>query len=161
MAVDTNAALGAMEHGNHTAFEEVKAQSDSAASQVTGINPDNYDQFGSHTMNQYEDFAGFDESHRGDFNDAVTRYISDANDILNGFDAKSESMATAFKGEVANSLQSFFEAIKVACKSYVDAISEEKTKVYEAEQNWLRATQSISGNIDEDSSVVKPVVINN
>ena len=43
----------------HTAFEDVKASADSAASQVTGINPDSYDQYGSNTMGQYEDFAGF------------------------------------------------------------------------------------------------------
>ena len=161
MAVDGNAAISSMEHGNHTAFEDVKASADSAASQVTGINPDSYDQYGSNTMGQYEDFAGFDESHRGDFNDAVTRYINDANTILDGFNAKSEAVTSAFKGEIANSLQTFFTAIKDACKSYVDAIEEEKTKVYEAEQNCLRASQSIAGNIDEDASVIQPVVINN
>lgn len=165
MAIDNSSAVGSIQHGDFNAFEDVKAKTEAMDAQVGGAS----ERFGNtpdvaHNIltvgDMYADFAGFDAANRGNFDAAINSYISDVKSIIAGFDAQSDAILSAFKGKVAGSLTGFFTSIKHACNSYVDAINEEKDRVLEAEENWLRATESISSNIDEDSDAIRPVVIN-
>lgn len=161
MAISQDSAVGAIEHGDHTAFEEVKTNAEAISNQVSG-NASLYPQYGD-TVGRanYEDFAGFDAANRASFDSAINQYVANANAIIAGFDNKSDAVLGAFKGKVAGSLTAFFTSIKKACQAYVHAIDEEKAKVEEAENNWLRATESISSDIQADSDAIRPVTVDN
>lgn len=164
MSIDRDAVLGSIQHGDYHAFDDVKAHSEAMGNQVSNAVNVYATEGAGATLDQYEDFAGFDEANRGNFNTAVDQYINEANDILDGFNQKEEATLQAFKGNVTSSLANFFASIKGACQSYVKAINEEKNKVNEAEDNWLAVSGTISQSIDTDASEINPVndvVINN
>lgn len=161
MAVSTTSGSDLIEHGNHEAFQNVKASKEDLSNQI-GEGSDTW--FRGERVNIYADFVGFNASNTTSFETAVKNYIKDVNDILDGFNNKESVMEGAFKGKVAESLTTFFDKIKALCQSYVNAINEEYAKVKEAQANWEKASGGVSSAIDDDSSSVKtvdPVVINN
>lgn len=159
MAVSTTSGSDLIEHGNHEAFQNVEASKDELSNQI-GNNDVDVVLFGNR-LSIWADFVGFNASNMGRFEGAVINYIKDVNEILDGFNKKENVMEDAFKGKVADSLVAFFDKIKTLCQSYVNAINEEFTKVKEAQANWERASGGVSKALDDDTSAVKPVVINN
>lgn len=158
MAVSTTSGSDLIEHGNHEAFQNVKSSKEELSNQI-GEGSDGW--YHGERTSGYADFVGFNASNMGRFEGAVMNYVKDVNEILDGFNKKENVMEGAFKGKVADSLTTFFDKIKTLCQSYVNAINEEFTKVKEAQANWEKASGGVSSAINDDSSAVKPVVINN
>ncbi len=150
MAVGAGSGASKIEHSDSTIFQEVESNANSLDDQVGNWGNTSYD----------KNFFGFDANHRGDFNTACDAYIRSVNDILAGFDSKKQTIEGSIKGDVADALDRFFDRIKNLCMNYTKALEEEKAKVYEAEQNWLRASQGVAAAVDADTdTITNPVFV--
>ena len=60
----------------------------------------------------------------------------------------------AFEVSAAESLNTFFNSIRELLTSYTSALQIETKRVKEANDNWVKATSSMSRNIDADAENV-------
>lgn len=149
MAIDD--ATGSIQHNVHDAFEDVKTAAINVDSTI-GETQSNWI-FGTATFGA--DFAGMATEKLPDFDAAVDTYRNAIQDIINGLQNKRSIIEEAVKGEVANKVEDFFNAVKELLNAYVRAIDTEKKLVHEANDNWIAAASKISGNISSDADTIR------
>ena len=147
-----NDATGQIQHNVHDTFSDVTTSSYDISEQVGSI----FD------MNPWEvggsfgaEFAGMASDKIPTFNAAVDTYRNAIQDIINGLENKRVWIESAVKGQVADSVESFFRSVKDLLNAYVKAIDTEKKLVQEANENWLAAAGKIAGNVSDDASVIR------
>lgn len=102
----------------------------------------------------FKDFAGMDGDNIEKFDTAMNKYINGVQDIITKLNQKEDVVKGAFKGKTADSLNTFFNSIRELLKSYTSALQIETKRVTEANENWIKATSSMSRDIKADAENV-------
>ncbi len=133
------------------AVEDVNANVDSANSKIQQSM-----QASGNALSYGLDFAGMDEANISKFHDALATYQVRVNAILSGLNAQKGPIEEAFKGEgLTNSIQTFFTNAKTLLTAYVKTIEVEEKLVIEANENWKKASGSLSTDITEDANTLR------
>lgn len=158
-----SSATGNIEHNTQDVFGEMEANAKNVSEGIGGKVDATTEVEGALWWktggDAFVDFAGMDGKNIAKFGMAMGKYISNVQDIISGLNRKQEVTQGAFKGSVAESLNTFFNSMRELLMSYNAALEIETKRVIEANENWLKATSSMSSDIDADSSNVSKAQI--
>lgn len=154
-----SSATGDIEHNTQDVFGEMESNaknvSEGIGGEVSATTDENYFLFfKTGGGDAFKDFAGMDGGNIEKFSTAMNTYISGVQEIIAKLNRKQEVVQGAFKGSAAESLNTFFNSIRELLTSYTSALQIETKRVKEANDNWVKATSSMSRNIDADAENV-------
>ncbi len=133
------------------AVEDVNANVESANSKIQQSM-----QASGNALSYGLDFAGMDDANISKFHDALLIYQGKVNRILAGLSTQKGPILEAFKGEaLTGSIETFFANAKTLLTAYVKTIEVEEKLVNEANENWKKATGSLSVDITEDANTLR------
>lgn len=155
-----SSATGDIEHTTQDVFSEMESNAKNVAegigSEVSATTDESYFLFfKTGGGDAFKDFAGMDGDNIEKFSTAMNTYINGVQEIIAKLNQKQEVVKGAFKGSAAESLNTFFNSIRDLLTSYTSALQIETKRVKEANENWVRATSSMSSDIDADAENVK------
>lgn len=154
-----SSATGDIEHTTQDVFSEMESNAKNVAegigSEVSATTDESGMLWWKTGGDPFEDFAGMDGDNIEKFGTAMNNYINGVQEIIAKLNQKQEVVKGAFKGSTAESLNTFFNSIRDLLTSYTSALQIETKRVKEANENWVRATSSMSHDIDADAENVK------